>query len=59
MKITEQQLRRAAEVLHAEGLQRGWFGTHYTKTFEQLEKTDSIGVEEFKDLVFRILEAAQ
>jgi len=51
---SEKQVEAAARALFAEGRHHGWF--KITKSFDEL---DPIGREEFLDLTWRILRAAE
>ena len=52
------RLRAAAKAIYNAGLQHGWFGDGYTKTYEELEQTDPIGFEEFNQIVAEALSEA-
>ena len=53
------KLRAAAKVLHNISVLHGWAGPHYKKTYEELEKTDPIGFEEFNAIVANVIDAAE
>ena len=52
------RLRAAAKAIYDEGLRHGWFSPHFKKTYEEFEKTDPVGFEEFNELVAGALAAA-
>jgi uncharacterized protein (DUF488 family) len=55
----DKRVRAAAEVLHKAAVHYGWLSPYYTKSYQELEKTDPIGFDEFNAIVADILKAAQ
>jgi hypothetical protein len=53
---TEKQVEAAARALFAEGRHHSWWKPQIPKTFDEL---DPIGREEFLDLTWRVLRAAE
>jgi len=55
---TIREIEAAARVLHEAAVFHRWAGPYYTKSYDELAATDSIGKGEFDNLVERMLMAA-